>query len=65
MSSKMFLRTVGTIFAVGATVQLFRFVFGWNVVLGTWNVPVWLSLVIFTVLAYLSYTAFKLGGVFK
>ncbi len=65
MSSKTFLRIVGIIFAVGATVQLFRFVFGWNVVLGTWNVPVWLSLIIFAVLTYLSYTAFKLGGVFK
>lgn len=65
MSSKIFHKLVGTMFAVGATVHLFRFIFGWNVVLGTWNVPILLSLVIFAVLAYLSYTAFKLGGVFK
>lgn len=65
MPIKTFHKLVGIIFAIGATVHLYRLIFGFTVVLGNWNVPQWLSAVIFLALVYLSYTAFKLGGILK
>lgn len=65
MSSKMFHKVVGTIFAIVALAHLFRIFYGWSVNLGPWNVPVWVSGVAVVVLGYLSYTAFKLSGVLK
>ncbi len=65
MSSKMYYRVSGTLFAIVSLAQLTRVVLGWNVVVGIYNIPTWLSLIATVVLGYLSYSAFKLAGVLK
>jgi hypothetical protein len=65
LSSKMFYKVAGAVFAIVGVLHLLRVLFGWNMVYAGWDVPGWLSLVAAVVLFYLSYTAFKLGGVLK
>ena len=65
LSSKVFYKVSGMVFAIVALLHFFRVVLGWNMVYAGWGVPVWLSLVAFVVLAYLSFTAFKLSGLLK
>ena len=65
MSSKIFYKVTGTVFGIVGLVHLLRVLLGWNLVLGSYNIPSWLSLVAFVVLAFLSYNAFKLAGLFK
>lgn len=65
LSSKMFYKVAGTVFAIVALLHIGRVLLGWNLILGPYNLPWWLSLVAFVVLAFLSYSAFKLAGIFK
>lgn len=65
LSSKMFYKVAGTVFAIVGLVHLGRVLLGWSLVLGPYNIPAWLSLVAFVVLAYLSFNAFKLSGLLK
>jgi hypothetical protein len=65
MSSKMFHKLVGTLFAIVALAHLLRIFYGWSVNIGPWNIPVWVSIVGAVVAAYLSYSAFKLAGILK
>ncbi|HYM65235.1 MAG TPA: hypothetical protein VES68_02015 [Candidatus Sulfotelmatobacter sp.] len=62
---KMFHKVAGTVFAITALGHLARVLFGWDVVIGTYSIPSWLSLVGAVIAGFLSYTAFKLGGVLK
>ena len=52
-------RTYGIItsvlFAVIGLIHLLRVIFGWQFVIGTWNVPTWLSIVAVVLLGFLSY----------
>jgi len=61
----MFYKVSGAVFAIVGLLHFLRVVSGWNLVYAGWDVPVWLSLVAFIVLAYLSFTAFKLSGLLK
>lgn len=65
LSSKMFYKVAGVVFAVVGLLHLLRVVLGWNLVYASWDVPAWLSLVAVVVLAYLSFNAFKLSGLLK
>ena len=65
LSSKMFYKVAGVVFAVVGLLHLLRVVLGWSVVCAGWNVPAWLSLVAAVALAYLSFNAFKLSGLLK
>jgi len=65
LSSKMFYKVAGVVFAIVGLLHLLRVVLGWSMVYAGWDVPAWLSLVAFVVLAYLSFTAFKLSGLLK
>ena len=65
MSAKMFYKLIGIIFAVVAVGHVLRLINGLSITVGTWSVPMWLSVVAAVVLGYLSYTAFKLGGFLK
>lgn len=51
------LGAAGVIFAIVALVHLMRLAFGWNLILGTFAVPLWLSWFGFFITAYLSYTS--------
>ena len=43
MDQKQFSLVAGAIFAVVAAVHLLRVYMGWPVVIGNWDVPMWLS----------------------
>jgi hypothetical protein len=65
VSAKLFYKVAGTVFGIISFLHLARVIFGWNFVYANISLPAWLSLVAFVILAFLSYTAFKLAGVFK
>lgn len=65
MSSKMYYRVSGTVFAIVSLAHLARVVLGWNIVVGVYSIPAWLSLAAVVVAGFLSYSAFKLAGIFK
>lgn len=60
MEQKTFLQVTGIIFAVIAVLHLMRLVLGWEVILGSFVVPMWASFVGVAVAAYLAYCAYKL-----
>lgn len=59
MKRDTYVQLSGLIFAVVAVMHVLRLVNGWDVVLGTWNVPVVGSVVGAAVAGYLAYTALK------
>jgi hypothetical protein len=61
----MFYKVAGVVFAIVGLLHLLRVVLSWSMVYAGWDVPAWLSLVAAVVLAYLSYSAFKLAGLLK
>ncbi len=65
MSSKMFYKVAGTVFAIVSLAHLARVLLGWNIVVGVYSFPWWLSLIAVFGAGFLSYSAFKLGGVLK
>jgi hypothetical protein len=65
MPSKIYYRVSGTVFAIVSLTHLARVVLGWDIVVGIYNIPSWLSLIAVVVSGYLSYSAFKLAEVLK
>ncbi len=65
MSSKTYFNFTGTIFAVVAAFHLLRILFGWQIAVGNFSIPVSWSIIPVIVLSVLSYFAFKLGGILK
>ncbi len=65
LSSKMFYKIAGVVFAIVGVLHLLRVILGWNLVYAGWDFPAWLSLVAAVVLFYLSFNAFKLAGLLK
>jgi hypothetical protein len=61
----MFYKVAGTVFAIVSLAHLARVVLGWNIVVGVYDIPLWLSLVAVVGAGFLSYSAFKLAGVLK
>ncbi len=61
MKQKTFTLTAGVVFSIIAVLHVLRLLFGWEAVIGGWNVPLWVSWVAMAVSGYLAYTAFKLG----
>ena len=43
MNSRVYLILSGSIFGIIAVLHLLRVVNGWDLVLGPWSVPVWIS----------------------
>ena len=43
MKQKTFIRVAGLIFAVIALLHGLRLLLGWHAVIGTWQVPPWIS----------------------
>src|SRR6185503_3820156 len=52
------LKLVGVVFLIVAILHLLRIVFGWNLILGEVNIPIWLSWIGIFVPGYLSYSSF-------
>ena len=61
MDHKTFSVTAGVIFALVALVHLLRIYMGWPVVIGNWEVPMWLSWVGLIVAGGLSYFGLRLA----
>lgn len=60
-TEKGFLTLAGLIFLIVCALHLLRLVFSWNLALGTFEVPLWLSWVGAIVTAYLSYSSLRLA----
>ena len=61
MSQKTFIRLAGVIFAVIALLHGLRLLLGWHAVIGTWQVPVWVSWLALAVSGVLAAAAFRFG----
>lgn len=61
MSHKNFSTVIGAIFLVIAVLHLLRLLLRWDVSIGGWDVPMWLSGVAIIVSAYLGYQGIRLG----
>ena len=53
-------KTSGFIFTIIAILHLLRLIYSWPAQIGTFAVPIWLSLVAVVISAYISYSAFNL-----
>ena len=61
MKSQTFYNTSAVLFASIGFVHLLRAVNKWDVMLGDWLAPIWISWLAVFVAGYLAYCGFKLG----
>jgi hypothetical protein len=55
MKQGTFLLVTSSIFALVALLHAVRFIYGWNVTIGAWTVPVWVSAIGFLIAGYLAF----------
>lgn len=60
MNKNTFFTTTVILFAVVSSAHLFRVIFGWEVSIGGWQIPLWLSWIAFLLAGFLSWTAFRM-----
>ena len=60
MTQGAFLLVTSSLFAVMALLHALRLIYGWNVTIGGWTVPVWVSAVGFLIAGYLAFQGFLL-----
>ena len=60
MNDKVFHAVAGIIFALVALGHVLRIYFGWSVVIGDWNAPMWISWLAVIVAGGLTYFALSL-----
>ena len=58
MNRKSYFLVTATVFSVISILHLFRIVLGWEAVVGSWSIPMWLSWVAMIVTAVLAYYGF-------
>ena len=61
MKQKTFTLTVGVVFSIIATLHVLRLLFGWEAIIGGWNVPLWVSWLAIVLSSFLACAAFKLS----
>jgi hypothetical protein len=61
LSAKTFLQLTGTIFCIIGTLHLLRLIFGGQILLVGWTVPIWISFFGVLITWYLAYNAFTLA----
>jgi len=59
MNNNTYRKVVGTVFAVVAVVHALRLMSSWDVVLGGWAMPMWLSVVGVVFAGYLAWNGLK------
>lgn len=59
MQQKTFHKIVGIFFSIAGLIHLMRIVMGWEAVLGTFVVPMWVSYCVVALAGFLAYQAFK------
>jgi len=62
MDRKTFLAVAGVIFAVVALVHLARIALGWQIMIGSWTVPMWVSWIALVVAGALSFFGLRLAA---
>jgi len=60
MTQAAFLLVTSSLFALMALLHTLRLVYGWNVTIGGWTIPVWVSAVGFLIAGYLALQGFLL-----
>lgn len=60
MKTITYLAVSGIVFLIVALLHLIRAVSGWQAKIGNFNVPIWLSWLVFVIAAYLSFEAYRL-----
>jgi len=60
MKQAAFVLVTSSTFALIALVHALRLIYGWNVTIGEWTVPVWVSAVGFLIAGYLALQGFLL-----
>lgn len=61
-SSRALFSVVGVIMGAVAIVHFLRLIFGWSVVIGGWDAPLWISWIGIIVAGYISYASFHLAS---
>jgi hypothetical protein len=61
MKQKTFNTAAMVVFIFAGGLHLIRSIAGWELVVSNFVVPIWVSLVVFLLVAYLAYTAMKLN----
>ena len=59
---RSFLLIAGTVFGIVALAHLIRVFFGFDLIIGTWEVPLWLSWTATVATAFLSYISFRIAS---
>lgn len=60
MNQRAFVLLTSSIFALIALLHALRLIYGWDVTIGQWTVPVWVSAVGFLIAGYLALEGFRL-----
>ena len=60
MSKNSYSVLAGAIFLIVGVAHASRLVFKWEVVIAGWQVPMWVSAVVFVIAAYLAYEGFRI-----
>ena len=58
MSQRVFVLLTSSIFALIALLHALRLIYGWDVTIGEWTVPVWVSAIGFLIAGYLALQGF-------
>ena len=61
MSKNTYAQLAAAIFLIVAVVHALRLIFKWVVLIGGWQVPMWVSAVAIVITAYLSYEGFRVS----
>ena len=61
MSSKTFALAAGIVFGLVALMHILRIVLGWEVIIGGWMAPMWISWAGVVVAGLLSFTGLRLA----
>jgi hypothetical protein len=61
LSKNTFPQLVAAIFLIVAVAHALRLIFKWVVLIGGWQVPMWVSAVAMVISAYLAYEGFRIS----
>ena len=59
MTQKSFELIAGVIFTIVAVVHLFRIAQGWDITIGSWVVPMWISWIALVVAGFLAFEGLR------
>lgn len=59
MNKNTYKKTAGIVFSVVAVVHAFRILYNWDVVIGGWMMPMWLSWVVVVLIGWMAWAGLK------